>query len=422
MRDESLAGEEIDRTLRLEREGIEAQIAKFRLWLFVAIFASGPVMSFAGRAQGRPGLDLRVPAIFYGICLTYALAARAYVRRYGAGDWFVFASLTLDMLVFTLPGPVFSRFDANARAMLLPFTIHLLAPGLFIVLFVNLLRMNGRAAVFGAVVATAILLVRLVSLEGIFPPIFGISTGLLFTAVVGVVAARRWRHGIDTFARLQLLRRFLSPSAVERVLRDDHGSALALGGRVTTVTLISADLRGFTRMSEKLAPEEVVRQLNAFHGCMVDQLDAHGGALDKFMGDGILAVFGMGVGADDAPDAGAAQAVACARGMQRALVDLNRERTAAGLPPLEMGLGVHTGQVVAGNIGAPGKRLEFTVIGDAVNTASRLEGLTKEAAKSILISRDTVERLPSPAGLEELPPMTVRGRDAALHVYTFAAG
>ena len=189
------------------------------------------------------------------------------------------------------------------------------------------------------------------------------------------------------------------------------------------MTLLSADLRGFTAMSESLSPNDVVRQLNEFHGTMLEQIDAHGGVLDKFIGDGVLVVFGLesatklGPATTAEDDAGAQHAVDCARAMFGALALLNVARGHRGEPPLRMGVGVHTGPVVAGNIGAPGRRLEFTVIGDAVNTASRLEGMTKEAGTPLLVSAEAVQRLGDAHGLRELAPMTARGKRTATRVF-----
>jgi adenylate cyclase len=202
--------------------------------------------------------------------------------------------------------------------------------------------------------------------------------------------------------------------AVESVLADPR-AGMALGGRSVTVTLLAADLRGFTSMSEQLSPEEVVRQLNAYHAVMLRELERHGGVLDKFIGDGTLAVFGLGSG--EGQDHGAAAAVACARGMLSALERLNQTRAAAELPPLRMGIGVHTGQVVAGNIGVPGIRLEFTVIGDAVNTAARLETYTKEVGTPALVSAETARRLGDGHGLRALPSLRVRGREQTVDVF-----
>jgi adenylate cyclase len=254
--------------------------------------------------------------------------------------------------------------------------------------------------------------------EPLNPFMFGLSLGAILVGLIGWATARQTRRNLETFARLQLLRRYLSPQAVERVMLDNPEVALSLGGRLATVTMLAADLRGFTSMSEKLSPDQVVSQLNAYHGTMLAEVRKHGGVLDKFIGDGTLVIFGLPLGpVEAAADCGASAAVACARDMLAALDRHNAERAKDGHGPLRMGIGLHTGPVIAGNIGAAGHRLEFTVIGDAVNTASRLEGLTKEAGTPLLISSETVARLADSKGLRELEPMHAKGKEALLRVF-----
>jgi adenylate cyclase len=142
-------------------------------------------------------------------------------------------------------------------------------------------------------------------------------------------------------------------------------------------------------------------------------LSATGGVIDKFIGDGTLVVFGL----DAAPAVGATAAVRCAEEMLSALELHNEERGRLGQPPLQMGIGIHTGPVIAGNIGAPGRRLEFTVIGDAVNTASRLEGLTKERGAPVLISSATVDLLADRSAVREVAPVSIRGKERVHAVF-----
>ena len=130
-----------------------------------------------------------------------------------------------------------------------------------------------------------------------------------------------------------------------------------------------------------------------------------------------LVVFGLPVGGAGPPDHGATAALACARGMLGRLAEHNQERAARGLLPLQMGIGIHTGPVVAGNIGVPGRRMEFTCIGDAVNTAARLEGLTKETGAPVLVSAETASRLGPSERLRELAPLSVKGKSEPLRLY-----
>jgi class 3 adenylate cyclase len=410
------ASEEIEQTLRLEGDQIERQIATFRVWFFVSVVVGSVAMNLVSRQRGLANSWL--PALFYCGWLAYAALLRRIVARVGARDGIIYLSLLLDLVAMAWPGIVLPRIGAGfeSRELMQMFAAHLTGAGQLVVLAINLLRMHARAALVGAIASVAIVLIVLLPIEGFVPPIGPTILTLLLTAVLGRAAASRARHSLESFARMGLLRRYLPPAAVERVMRERPDAALALGGRLAKVTLLAADLRGFTRMSEKLPPEEVVRQLNDCHGRMLEQIERAGGALDKFMGDGILAIFGFVTDGRPAADAGAGAAVGCARAMLGALAELNEERARAGLPPLVMGIGVHTGEVVAGNIGAPGRRLEFTVIGDAVNTAARLEGLTKEAGCELLVSGAAVEHAGA-EGLAELPPMQVRGRQEPLRVF-----
>jgi class 3 adenylate cyclase len=413
------ASEEMEQSLRLERTNAELQIARYRVWFFGFIFVNQPILALVAHLQHRPHPNI-APIIMFGGTFVLALVFRHYVRRMGPSTGLVYASIVLDLATLAAPGFVFPRTDPSTIAQIREISRSFVPAGMLCVLLLNVLRMDVRAALFGGLIAIPIFLGIALPLYGPEPAVIGVTITFPFVALLGAVAARRYTKVLDTFLRFQLLRRYLPARAVERVMSENPEAALALGGRLSTVTLIAADLRGFTRLSEKLPPDEVVAQLNAFHGRMVEQIDKHGGALDKFIGDGLLAVFGM---ADaDAKDAGAAAAVACARGMLDALAELNTARAAAGQEKLAMGVAVHTGPVVAGNIGAPGRRLEFTVIGDTVNTVARLEGLTKEAGRPLLVSSATVERLPSPATLEQLPPMPIRGRDEPIRAYAILAG
>jgi adenylate cyclase len=284
---------------------------------------------------------------------------------------------------------------------------------MMLVLLINALRTSTATAVTGGLVAVVLYALTVPGIAGFHVEQLPVYVFLVLAGFIGIASARQARKTLDSFARLQLLRRYLPPEAVERVMRDDPDAAIALGGRLVTVTLLAADLRGFTAMSEKLSPLEVMAQLNAYHGAMMDVIERHGGAIDKFIGDGTLVVFGLAGRAEDAAES----AVACAGAMLDALVAHNEERAEGGSAPLAMGIGVHTGPVIAGNLGVPGRRLEFTVIGDAVNTVSRLEGETKGSGTPVLVSSATAALLPNTSGLRELSPASLRGKTEAMRVF-----
>ncbi len=194
----------------------------------------------------------------------------------------------------------------------------------------------------------------------------------------------------------------------------DHllGGKVALGGESLRVTILFTDIRGFTSISEKMDPQQLVGLLNEYFTEMVSIVMDEGGVVDKYIGDAIMAVFGAPV----SKPGDAVNAVRAAVRMRRALRDLNERLTSRGLPPLKTGIGIHTGEVVAGNIGSE-RRMEYTVIGDAVNLASRLESNTKELGVNVLISEDTYEVTKSAVETRAVREIVVKGRKQPVMTY-----
>jgi adenylate cyclase len=174
--------------------------------------------------------------------------------------------------------------------------------------------------------------------------------------------------------------RYLSREVVESLLATPEG--LQLGGEKRTITILMSDLRGFSALSEKLDPEQVVTVLNNYLGKMADIVTAHNGTIDEFIGDAILALFGAPIARED----DAERAVACALQMQLAMLEVNEENRASGYPELEMGIAVNTGECVVGNIGSQ-KRAKYGVVGSHVNLTGRIESYT--VGGQILISKST---------------------------------
>jgi adenylate cyclase len=207
-----------------------------------------------------------------------------------------------------------------------------------------------------------------------------------------------------------MLRRYLSPQTAEYVLANPD--ACVLGGKRVEATVLFSDIRGFTTLSESLSPEAVVACLNEYLGAMTDVVFRHEGTVDKYGGDCIMALFGVPVPCPDH----AARAVATAIDMQTALLGLQSQWRQRGAPVLDIGIGVHTGDMVVGNIGSR-QRVDFTVIGDAVNLASRVESLNKDLGTRILITEATHERVKGE--VEVRGPLTARvpGREQDVVVY-----
>jgi adenylate cyclase len=197
------------------------------------------------------------------------------------------------------------------------------------------------------------------------------------------------------------LERFLAPEVVELITQDPEG--MRLGGRNQKVSVMFADIRGFTTLSESMPPEQIVEILNSYFTHVTDVIFDHGGTLDKYIGDAVMALFGAPIskGVD------AINAVRAAVDLQKMVTQLNRDAAARKWPELQVGIGINTGIVTAGNIGSP-RRFDYTVIGDSVNTASRL--MSKATGGQIIISQSTAEELTGEFALHPLEPLQVKGK------------
>lgn len=230
---------------------------------------------------------------------------------------------------------------------------------------------------------------------------------VLAASVLGIVAdglqRRRFRRSFE---------RYVSPEVAGQILADEA----SLAGVRVEVTMLISDLRNFTTLSEMMEPAQVAKHLNEYFEAMTAAIFAHRGMVNDFVGDSIIAVFGAPVPDPDH----ALHAVRSAVDMDKALAALNERWAAAALPCLAHGVGVHTGAVFAGNIGSA-ERLKYTVIGDTVNVAARLEGLNKELKTTLLMTEETLSRLKDLASVKDRGALPVKGRREPVRVYEVLA-
>lgn len=241
-------------------------------------------------------------------------------------------------------------------------------------------------------------------------PVFApsLAASLMF---VGMTTARLYVEQRTRMRVRALFERYVSPAAIDQML--DSPDEVMVGGVRREVTVMFSDIRGFTALSERLAPEEVVEILNDYLGMMTSIIFKHQGTVDKFEGDGILAIWNAPLPVEDHPG----RAVACAIEMTHKLAEMQQRWEATGQRVLHHGIGIHTGVCFVGNIGSA-QRMDYTVIGDGVNLAARVEALTKELGVQILYTEATYQQLGESIQSRFATSARVIGREQPVQLYT----
>lgn len=235
--------------------------------------------------------------------------------------------------------------------------------------------------------------------------------GTLIVSFVGQSLARYATTGRELRQTRQTLQRYMPPAVVDHIMA--RGGPDQLRGERAVITVMFSDIRNFTKMSEMRTPSQVLDILNQYLDAMTEIVFAHHGVVDKFIGDGMLCYWG----AFGDADSHARLAVTASSQMLAKLTQLNENWRRQGLPELGIGIGLNTGEALFGNLGS-GKKVEFTVLGDTVNVASRLESMTKELGAKIVLSENTQAQLGDGARTRFLAEVAIRGREQKMKVFT----
>ena len=373
----------------------------------------------------------------------FGLLMNTLLKR-GYRPWLSYLSITHDVLILTIvtlgSAFVLGRMEVYAQATKSPFSLVY-----FLVIALAGLRQAPRMAIFAGVVAAASYIALAVPVAlatpnlltsnptldftGPFVSPFRVGTVAVILLVAGLLAAftanrardlvRRAVSERDQAMREQQRRQSLLV-AFERYFPEkealqliSEGRELERSGERREVTVLTTDIRGFTSLSENLEPREVVDLLNLFFEAMVEIIFEYEGTLISFVGDALWAVFGL---PSERPD-DAERAVKAAVAMRERLRQLNADGSLNSVGGLRIGTAIHSGPVLAGSIGSV-RRVEYTVIGDTVNTTSRLEEANKTLGTDLLLTEATACRLPSREGLIDKGQLSMRGRTASLAVFT----
>jgi adenylate cyclase len=377
------------------------------IWTGVGLVTGGAELYASGSIS--PGAVL---ALAWGIA---AVASGLTWLRHVYRDWIAALLATMDITVLALCMHAGHRYLLANDPGLVPHQLYGSGVVLVVVLATNVLRFSWVlslwAVAYGAAAYWAVLWIN-----GAVDVLTYVE--LIVIALLGLMLAyyaRRLSAIVRQVVERDSLTRFLPSPVVESVIRDP--AAVDLEGEAQEITALFADLREFTGYAERFAPHRVVQMLNEFFSEMAAEITAHGGIVMQYVGDNLYAVFPEKGGADHA-----CRALRCALGMEKRLEALNSRRGARGEPALAMGIGVHSGAVIAGAIGSP-ELLQYSYVGDTVNTASRIERLTRSLDRKLLVSGTTFARAGGESVFagEQMPAEPLRGKRDAHTIWAVSA-
>lgn len=382
--------------------------------------------------QGESSSFLRISSVISlstAVAACYCWFSRLYVSRHIATKqqlprFFLLTNSAIEVSGISLVLLLLARTAGPAFAVSAPPVLLYL-----VVIMLSILRLDARVSLFVAITAA----IQYIALAKLLLPqdAHGIS-GTLFESpipiylrggiitICGAGAAtisqdlrrrliRAAESVVERDRTLAMFGQHVSPKVAERLLREQAGQVT----ETRHVCVLFLDIRDFTRFAETRSPTEVVNYLNTLFGPLVEVVDRHGGIINKFLGDGFLAIFG-------APFSDGKHCQSAVRAALDLVQEVDSLCTSQRIPPTRIGVGLHAGEVVTGSVGSHLRR-EYTVIGDAVNLASRIEQLTKIHGAQVLASDAVMTQLPDgEVAAEKLPPVQVKGREAPVQIFKLA--
>jgi len=378
-------------------------VFRVAVWTSIGLITGGAEV--VANASLSPGAAL---ALAWG--LAAAVLGATWLRRFYR-DWLPTLLSVMDITVLALCMDAGARYLQRHDPSLVEHQLYASGLVLMVLLAANALRFSWRLSLFSVAYGACAYLLVLWRNDGVDVLTYVEMAAFALLGWVLADSARKLGSIVRQVVERDALTRFLPAPVVERIARDP--AAANLEGESQEVTALFADLRGFTTLAEAMAPDAVVRMLNEFFSEMSAEAGDHGGIPMQYIGDNLYAIFPEAGGADHAR-----RALEAALGMLRRLDALNARRRRRGEPPLLMGIGLHSGPVVAGPIGSP-QFLQYSYIGDTVNTASRIERMTRTLERTLLVSGTTLEQAGGPAAYraEAVGDTPLRGRRETLPLW-----
>ena len=405
-------------------------------WLCLLFLFAGVIMGVIGTVFLRRGIvpieEARIMFLTGPLFALYEGTLWFWLRRHlergtRPGAWFRPGNVTVEMTAVTVHILAIAGAGSTQTAISGPPTMVYIG-----FMFLATLALDWRLPVYGGFLAALQYLAAALWIKATLPadvaatPVYAPDVYLpraVFLALAGIAAAAvAWevkKRVLSTLAEIQERKRVLdlfgqqvSPEVADKLL--EQASAGGLTSEMRSVCVMFLDIRGFTQFSELRSPEEVVRYLNTLFDSMIDAVNRNGGIINKFLGDGFMAVFG-------APVSDGQDSYNGVRAARELLYGVESMVERGDIPPTRIGIGLHTGEAVTGNVGSH-RRREYTVIGDVVNTAARIEALNKEFGSQILVSAAVVEAASEHEDVAsvELERVTIRGRSEPMVLHRVA--